>query len=39
MNELKELCYSGSSNAIDMGNIFKKLKQLYVIRLSIEQLI
>ena len=38
MNELKELCYSGSSNAIDMDNIFKTLQELYVIRLSIEQL-
>ena len=35
MNELKELYYFGSSNAINMGNI---LKELYVIRLSIEQL-
>ena len=38
MNELKELYYSGSLNAIDMGNIFKDLKALYAMILSIEHL-
>ena len=40
MNELKELYYfySDCSNAINMTNIFKNLKELYVIRLSLEQL-
>ena len=38
MNELKELYYSDGSNVIDMGNIFKNLKELYAIRLSMEQL-
>ena len=40
MNELKELYYyySDSSNAINMTDILKNLKELYVIRLSIEQL-
>ena len=40
MNELKELYYyySDSSNAINMANILKNLKELYVTRLSIEQL-
>ena len=40
MNELKELYYSGSPSValIDMGNILKTLKELYTVRLSIEQL-
>ena len=40
MNELKELYYyySDSSNAVNMTNILKNLKELYVIRLPIEQL-
>ena len=40
MNELKELYYSGipSVTLIDMGNISKNLKELYAIRISIEQL-
>ena len=40
MNELKELYYyySDCSNAINMTNILKNLKELYVIRLPIEQL-
>ena len=38
MNELKELYYSDSSNIIDMSNILRNLKELYAIRLSIEQL-
>ena len=40
MNDLKELYYyySDCSNAINMTNILKNLKELYVIRLPIEQL-
>ena len=40
MNELKELYYSGSPSValIDMGNILKTLKELYTVRLSIEEL-
>ena len=40
MNELKGLYYSGSPSVtlIDIDNIFKNLKELYAIRLSIEQL-
>ena len=38
MNELKELYYSDRSNIIDMSNILRNLKELYAIRLSIEQL-
>ena len=40
MNELKGLYYSGSLSVtlIDIDNIFKNLKELYAIRLSIEQL-
>ena len=40
MNELKELYYSGSPSValIDMDNILKTLKELYTVRLSIEQL-
>ena len=38
MNELPELYYSGSLNAIDMANISKNFKELYAIRPSIEQL-
>ena len=40
MNELKELYYyyCDFSNAINMTNILKNLKELYVIRLSMEQL-
>ena len=40
MNVLKELYYyyCDFSNAINMTNILKNLKELYVIRLSIEQL-
>ena len=40
MNELKELYYyySDCSNAINMTNISKNFKELYVIRLSMEQL-
>ena len=38
MNKLKERYYSGSPSVtlIDMGNILKKLKELYTIRLCIE---
>ena len=38
MNELQELYYSGSLNAIDMANISKNFKELYAIGPSIEQL-
>ena len=40
MNKLKERYYSGSPSVtlIDMGNILKKLKELYTIRLCIEWL-
>ena len=38
MNKLKELYYSDRSNIIDMSNILRNLKELYAIRLFIEQL-
>ena len=40
MNQLKELYYyySDCSNAINKNNILKNLKEIYVIRLSMEQL-
>ena len=40
MNELKELYYyySDCSNDINMTNVLKNLKELYIIRLSMEQL-